>query len=45
MADGKTPGTGGPPAEFFKMFWCDISGAFIVALNFAYEIQLLIEEE
>ena len=44
MADSKTPGTSGLPAEFFKMFWCDISDAFIAALNFAYEIQLLREE-
>ena len=45
MADGKTPRTGRLPAEFFKMFWCDISDTFIAALNFGYEIQLLREEE
>lgn len=34
MADSKTPGTDGLPAEFYKTFWKDI----IAALNFAYEI-------
>ena len=37
MADGKTPGTDGLPAEFYKIFWDDISGALLAALNFAYE--------
>ena len=36
MADSKTPGTDGLPAD--KMFWNDISDALIAALNFAYEI-------
>ena len=38
MADSKTPGTDGLPAEFYKMFWNDISDALSAALNFAYEI-------
>ena len=38
MADSKTPGTDGLPAEFCKKFWSDISAALIAALNFAYEI-------
>ena len=27
----------GLPAEFYKVFWKDISGIFIRALNYAYE--------
>ena len=38
MADSKTPGTDGLPAEFYRTFWSDISDALIAALNFAYEI-------
>ena len=38
MADSKTPGTDGLPAEFYKTFWSDISDALIAALNFTYEI-------
>ena len=37
MADSKTPGTDGLPAEFCKTFWSYISAALITALN-AYEI-------
>ena len=35
MADSKTTGTDGLPAELYKTFWNDI----IAALNFAYESQ------
>jgi len=38
MADSKTPGRDGLPAEFYKTFWSSISDALIAALNFAYEI-------
>ena len=38
MADSKTPGIDGLPAEFYKIFWSDISDALIAALNFAYDI-------
>jgi len=34
----KTPGTDGLPAEFYKVFWKDISSILITALNFAYEL-------
>ena len=37
MADSKTPGTDGLPAEFYKIFWSDISDALIAALNFSYD--------
>ena len=37
MTDSKTPGTDGLPAEFYKLFWSDISDALIPALNFAYD--------
>ena len=33
----KTPGTDGLPAEFYKMFWKDISIYLLSALNLAYE--------
>ena len=37
MTDSKTPGTDGLPAEFYKLFWSDISDVLISALNFAYD--------
>ena len=37
MADSKTPGTDGLPAELYKLFWSDISDALISALNFSYD--------
>ena len=37
MGTEKTPGTDGLPAEFYKVFWNDISAILIGALNFAYE--------
>ena len=33
----KTPGTDGLPAEFYKLFWNDISTYLLSALNFAFE--------
>ena len=49
MADRKTPGTNGLPAEFYKMFWSNISDALIAAFNFACKIsihyQLLRDED
>ena len=33
----KTPGTDGPPAEFYKSFWNDISTYLLSALNFDFE--------
>ena len=38
MADSKTPGTDGLPAEFYKIFWSEVSDALIASLNFAYEV-------
>lgn len=38
MGSEKTPGTDGLPAEFYKVFWKDISSTLISALNYAYEI-------
>ena len=47
MASDKTPGTDGLPAEFYMVFWEDIEGYLLNALNGAYEnvvYQLLKEE-
>jgi len=37
MDSGKTPGSDGLPAEFYKVFWKDISSLLISALNRASE--------
>ena len=37
MESDKNPGTDGLPAEFYKVFWKDISTILINSLNFAYE--------
>ena len=37
----QNPGTDGLPAEFYKIFWSDISDALIAALNFSYDINKL----
>ena len=37
MESGKTPGTDGLRAEFYKVFWENISVTLINALKFAYE--------
>ena len=37
MESEKTSGTDGLPAEFYKVFWRDISSILINALNYAYE--------
>ena len=37
MDSDKTPGTDGLPAEFYKVFWKDVSPFLILALNFAFE--------
>ena len=36
MESDKTPGTDGLPAEFYKVFWKDISTILIKSLNFVY---------
>ena len=36
MESEKTPGTDGLPAEFYKVFWKDISSFLISALNYAF---------
>ena len=41
MASDKTPGTYGLPAEFYKLFWEDIEGYLLNALNGAYEKRCL----
>ena len=38
MEAGKSPGTDGLPAEFYKFFWNDISDTLVKALNYGYEI-------
>ena len=37
MDSNKTPGTDGLPAEFYKIFWKDISTLVVSALNYAFE--------
>ena len=37
MDSNKTPGTDGLPAEFYKIFWKDISTLLVSALNYAFE--------
>lgn len=37
LEKGKTPGTDGLPAEFYKILWPDIKFLLIDALNFAFE--------
>jgi len=33
----KTPATDGLPADFYKMFWKDLSPLLISALNYSYD--------
>ena len=33
----KTPGTDGLPADFYKIFWKDLSPLLISALNYSYD--------
>ena len=37
MEPNKTPGSDGLPAEFYKVFWKEISTTLIRALNYSYE--------
>ena len=37
MELGKSPGTDGLPAEFYKVFWKDISSFLIISLNISYQ--------
>ena len=41
MDHGKTPGSDGLPAEFYKTFWKELSSLLINALNFAYDTETL----
>lgn len=41
MDPDKSPGTDGLPAEFYKMFWKDLSPLLIRALNYSYEVGTL----
>ena len=41
MESEKTLGTDGLPAEFYKVFWNDISTSLICTLNYAYKTGLL----
>ena len=38
MEAGKSLGTDGLPAEFYKFFWNDISDMLVKALNYGYEM-------
>ena len=33
----KTPGSDGIPAEFYKVFWNDLSDLLVNSINFAYQ--------
>ena len=37
MEPEKTPGSDGIPAEFYKIFWNDISDHFVTSINHAYQ--------
>ena len=41
MEQGKTPGSDGLPAEFYRVFWTNISNLLINALNYAHETSQL----
>ena len=36
MESGKLPGTDGIPAEFYKVFWDDLSPFFLTAINSSF---------
>ena len=36
MESGKSPGTGGIPAEFYKVFWDDLSPFLVAALKSSF---------
>ena len=38
MESDKSPGTDGLPAEFYKIFWDDMSSVLIDALNYSYNV-------
>ena len=42
MDHGKTPESDGLPAEFYKIFWKELSSLLINALNFAYDTGTLL---
>ena len=44
MASDKTTGTNGLPADFYKVFWKDIEGYLLNALNGAYKKRLSIPQ-
>ena len=41
MECNKTPGSDGLPAEFYKVFWNDISDLFLNSINYAYRCSQL----
>ena len=41
MEQGKTPGSDGLPAEFYRVLWTNISNLLINALNYAHETSQL----
>ena len=41
MECNKTPGSDGLPAEFYEVFWSDISNLFLNSINYAYRSGLL----
>lgn len=45
MANGKSPGGDGFPAEFFKFFWKSVGPFVVLALNYSYETGQLSEAQ
>ena len=45
LAESRAPGTDGLPAEFYKVFWNDISDLFLNSINYAYRSSQLSETQ
>ena len=41
MKNGKSPGTDGLPAEFYKFFWLDLGADMTTSFNYAFSIGML----
>ena len=43
MKNGKTPGTDGLTAEFYKIFWQDLKNAMVKSFNYSFQSKSLSE--